>query len=185
MEEKLVNKDIKEVLLSHEEILNITKKLGSLISADYKNSSKPILLGLLKGCVPFMSYLMNYLTFPLEIEFMDVSSYGNDIKSSGDVKIKKDIDVSVFNRDVIICEDIVDTGQTLNTVIRLLHHRGARSVEVVTLLDKPDGRITPFKPKYIGYVIPKVFVVGFGLDYQQYYRNLPYIGILKESIYKK
>jgi hypoxanthine phosphoribosyltransferase/bifunctional protein TilS/HprT len=132
-----------------------------------------------------MSYLMNYLTFPLEIEFMDVSSYGNDIKSSGDVKIKKDIDVSVFNRDVIICEDIVDTGQTLNTVIRLLHHRGARSVEVVTLLDKPDGRITPFKPKYIGYVIPKVFVVGFGLDYQQYYRNLPYIGILKESIYKK
>lgn len=89
MEEKLVNKDIKEVLLSHEEILTITKKLGSLISADYKNSSKPILLGLLKGCVPFMSYLMNYLTFPLEIEFMDVSSYGNDIKSSGVVKIKK------------------------------------------------------------------------------------------------
>ncbi len=181
-----MEKDIKDILLSHEQIIDITKKLGEEITKDYQNAlNKPILLGLLKGCVPFMSYLMNYINLHLEIEFMDVSSYGGGIKSSGDIKIMKDINISVTGRDIIICEDIVDTGRTLDTVIKLLKHRGANSVEVVTLLDKPEGRIIPFVPKYIGYTIPKVFVVGFGLDYEEFYRNLPYVGVLKEKVYKK
>lgn len=181
-----MDKDIKEVLLTHEEILKISKRLGEEVTEDYKNSpNKPILLGLLKGCVPFMSYLMNFIDLYLEVEFMDVSSYNGGIRSSGDIKIRKDVNISVFNRDIIIVEDIVDTGKTLDTVIKLLKHRGAKTVEVVTLLDKPEGRVVPFEPKYVGYTIPKVFVVGFGLDYDEYYRNLPYIGVLKESVYKK
>ncbi len=181
-----MNNDIKEILLTHDEIIEVSKKLGKEITEDYKDATeRPILLGLLKGCVPFMSYLMNYIDLYIEVEFMDVSSYSGGIKSSGDIKIMKDINTSVLNRDIIICEDIVDTGKTLDTVIKLLKHRGAKSVEVVTLLDKPLGRLIPFQPKYIGYTIPKVFVVGFGLDYDELYRNLPYIGVLKERVYKK
>ncbi len=181
-----MEKDIKKVLLSHEEIIQVSKKLGEQLTNDYKDRhNRPILLGLLKGCVPFMSYLMNYIDLYMEIEFMDVSSYSGGIQSSGDIKIMKDINISVTDRDIIICEDIVDTGRTLDTVIKLLKHRGAKSVEVVTLLDKPEGRVIPFVPKYIGYTIPKVFVVGFGLDYDELYRNLPYVGVLKESVYEK
>lgn len=179
-----MKEDIKEILVTQAQIEEICITLGQQLTNDYKDKEKPILLGLLKGCVPFMSDLMKHIDLPMEIEFMDVKSYHGGISSSGDIKIRMDINTSVSNRDIIICEDIVDTGKTLDTVVRLLKHRGARSVEVVTLLDKPGGRLIPFTPKYIGVTIPKVFVVGYGLDYNEYYRNLPYVGVLKESVYK-
>lgn len=132
-----------------------------------------------------MGDLMKEIDLMIDVEFMDVTSYRGGIASSGDIKIRMDIGSSVEGRDILICEDIVDTGRTLDTVSKLLVHRGAKSVEVVTLLDKPAGRIIPFEPKYIGYTIPKEFVVGYGLDYVEHYRNLPYVGVLKEEIYKK
>jgi hypoxanthine phosphoribosyltransferase len=116
---------------------------------------------------------------------MGVSSYHGGIASSSDVKITKDLEVSVSGRHIIIAEDIVDTGKTLDVIAKLLYHRGAASVEVVTLLDKPAGRTVPFLPKYVGTIIPKEFVVGFGLDYDELYRNLPYVGVLKPEVYKK
>ena len=177
-----MNESIKEILVSPEQINKICEKLGAQITQDYKHKPRPILLGLLKGCVPFMSDLMKHIDIPCEVEFMDVKSY-DGTHSSGDIKIRMDISVSVKERHIIICEDIVDTGKTLDTVVKLLKHRGAASIEVVTLLDKPEGRIIPFTPKYIGTTIPKVFVVGYGLDYNELFRNLPYVGILKESVY--
>lgn len=180
-----MHKDIESVLVSELEIEVITKRLGAQITADYKSVDRLILLGLLKGCVPFISDLQKHIDLPIEIEYMDVSSYHGTITSSGDVKIRKDMNTSVAGRDILIAEDIVDTGKTLDTIVRLLRHRGAKSVEVVTLLDKPAGRIIPFIPKYIGVTIPKAFVVGYGLDYDELYRNLPYVGILKPEIYKK
>jgi hypoxanthine phosphoribosyltransferase len=178
-----MNKDIQSILVSEDQINSISKKLGQKITTDYKTKN-PIMVGLLKGCVPFMGKLMGYIETELETEYMDVSSYHGGIKSSGDVKILKDLDVPVEGRHIIIAEDIVDTGRTLSVIVDLLKYRGAKSVEVVTLLDKPDGRVVPFKPKYIGITIPNEFVVGFGLDYNEYYRNLPYVGILKKEIYK-
>ena len=176
--------DIKEILVNESQIETICVQLGKQITDDYQDKERPIFLGLLKGCIPFMSDLMKHIDLPLEIEFMDVKSYHGGISSSGDIRIRMDINTSVYNRDIIICEDIVDTGKTLDTVVRLLKHRGAKSVEVVTLLDKPGGRLIPFTPKYIGITIPKVFVVGYGLDYDEQYRNLPFVGVLKESVYK-
>ena len=176
--------DIKYVLVSEEKIDEINNRLGALISKDYQGKQL-LVVGLLKGCVPFMSDLCKKITIPMEVEYMSVSSYHGNISSSGDVKIKKDLDISVKDRDISILEDIVDTGQTLKTITELLKYRGARSVEVATLIDKPEGRVVDFKPKYVGTTIPKEFVVGYGLDYNELYRNLPYIGVLKEEIYNK
>ena len=176
--------DIEEVLLSTEQINEKCQELGKRITADYKGKY-PILVGLLKGCVPFMAELMKYLDMDMEIDCMDVSSY-KGTESSGHLVIEKDLTSDVFDRHIIIVDDIIDTGLTLKEVQVLLQDRGAASVEIVTLLDKPEGRKTfEVVPKYIGYTIPKKFVVGFGLDYNQQYRNLSYIGILKESVYKK
>lgn len=176
--------DIQEVLVSEKDILDICKRLGAQISKDYLGK-KPIFVGLLKGCVPFMSDLAKYITIPLEMAYMSVSSYHGGITSSGDVNIKLDLDMSIKDRDVIIVEDIVDTGLTLTAIMSLLKHRDARSVKVVTLLDKPEGRKVPFIPDYIGTVIPKAFVVGYGLDYEEFYRNLPFVGVLKPEVYSK
>ena len=180
-----LDKAIEKVLVSADEINEICKRLGKQITEDYKDSNNLILLGLLNGCIPFMSDLMRYVDLPVQLEFMDVSSYKGGISSSGDIKILMDINTSVVDRDILICEDIVDTGKTLNVVAKLLLHRGAKSVEVVTLLDKPEGRVIPFEPKYIGVTIPKYFVVGYGLDFNELYRNLPYVGVLKEHYYIK
>lgn len=180
----MLEKDIERVLVSHEEIVEISKKLGKQITFDYQEK-KPLIVGLLKGCIPFLSELIKHIDIYCQIEFMSVQSYHGGTASSGNVKITKDLDVSVEGRDVIIAEDIVDTGRTINVVKELLKYRGAASVEVVTLLDKPQGRTEEFVPKYIGVTIPKEFVVGFGLDYDEYYRNLPYVGILKQEVYKK
>jgi hypoxanthine phosphoribosyltransferase/bifunctional protein TilS/HprT len=180
----MLEKDIERILVDHDQIVEISKRLGHQITNDYKDK-KPLMIGLLNGCLPFMAELMKHIDLYCEYELMSVQSYHGGTHSVGDVKITKDLDVSVEGRHVIIAEDIVDTGRTINVVKNLLEYRGAESVEVVTLLDKPEGRVEAFKPKYIGVTIPKLFVVGFGLDYEGYYRNTPYVGILKESVYKK
>ncbi len=179
-----MHNDILEILVTHDEVVSISKKLGKDISKDYKDKT-PLLVGLLNGCVPFMAELIKHIDVPLEIQFMDVSSYHGGLKSSGDINIKYDLKTSVSNRDVLIVEDIVDSGNTINVIYDLLKYRNAKSVKVVTLLDKPSGRVIDFKPDYIGKVIPNKFVVGFGLDYKELYRNLPYVGVLKPEVYTK
>ncbi len=180
----MLEKDIERILLSAQDIDAICIRLGTQITIDYEGR-KPLIIGLLKGCMPFMAALIKNIDLYCEIELMGVSSYHGGISAASDVKITKDLEVSVQGRDILIAEDIVDTGKTLDVIAKLLLHRGAASVEVVTLLDKPAGRIVAFAPKYVGAVIPKEFVVGFGLDYDEMYRNLPYVGILKPEVYKK
>ncbi len=180
----MLEKDIKKVLVSEKEIQDICHKLGKEITKDYEDK-KPLLIGLLKGCMPFMTELMKNLDLYLEVELMGVQSYHGGTASSGDVKITRDLDIPVKGRDIIIAEDIVDTAKTISIITKLLKYRGAKSVEVVTLLDKPEGRMVEFQPKYVGVTIPKEFVVGFGLDYDEMYRNLPYVGVLKEEVYTK
>jgi hypoxanthine phosphoribosyltransferase len=177
-----MHKDIAEILVSEQEIKQICKTLGQQITKDYLGK-RPILVGLLKGCIPFMSDLAREIDLYVDMEFMAVSSYHGGIASSGDVKIRKDLDIPISGRDVIIVEDIVDTANTIVTIMNLFKHRGAKSVNIVTLLDKPAGRLHTFVPKYIGKTIPKAFVVGYGLDYEEVYRNLPYVGILKPEVY--
>jgi hypoxanthine phosphoribosyltransferase/bifunctional protein TilS/HprT len=180
----MLEKDIERILVSKEQIHEITNRLGKQITKDYEGQ-QPIIIGLLKGCMPFMSQLIQEIDLYCEIELMGVASYHGGVASTGDVKITKDLDVPVKDRHILIAEDIVDTAKTIEIIRNLLLHRGASSVEVVTLLDKPTGRVVPFVPKYIGITIPKEFVVGFGLDYNEVYRNLPYVGVLKQSVYKK
>lgn len=177
-----MHNDITEVLVSASEITTICETLGKKITHDYKDKN-PILVGLLKGCMPFMADLSKKIDLKVDMSYMSVSSYHGGISSSGDVNIKMDLDIPINNRHVLIVEDIVDTGNTVVTIIKLLKHRGAKSVEIVTLLDKPEGRTKPYVPKYVGRIIPKAFVVGYGLDYNEYYRNLPYVGILKPEVY--
>lgn len=179
-----MHNDILEVLVTEEEIVSISKSLGEIITNDYMNKT-PLLVGLLNGCVPFMAELIKHINTNLEIQFMDVSSYHGGMKSSGDINIKYDLKTSVKDRDVLIVEDIIDTGNTINVIYDLIKYRGAKSVKVVTLLDKPSGRVIDFNPDYVGKVIPNKFVVGFGLDYEELYRNLPYIGVLKPKVYTK
>jgi len=178
----MLEKDIEKKVLSEKEIVEVVSKLSKEITKDYQDKY-PLLVGLLNGCVPFMSDFIKTLDFHLELGFMDVSSYFGGVQSQVDVKIIKDLDVSVQGRDILIVEDIIDSGRTLKAVSELLSHRGAKSVEVVTLLDKPSGREVDYVPKYKGKAIPSLFVVGYGLDYQERYRNLPYVGVLKPEIY--
>lgn len=177
-----MNKDIKKVLITEEEIIDRCKQLGAQISKDYEDK-RPILIALLKGSVPFLAELIKYIDINMEIDFMDVSSY-EGTESRGDVRIVKDLDRSIKDVDVIIVEDIVDTGRTLKTVTELLYQKGASSVKVVSLLDKKERRVVDIDADYVGFNIPDEFVIGFGLDFNQLYRNLPYIGVLKEECYK-
>ena len=179
---KMLMDDVKEVLISQDEITQRCKELGEEISRDYKDTV-PIIVGLLKGSVPFMAELIKYITIDVELEFMAVSSYSGT-ESMGDVRILKDLDRSIKDRDVLVVEDIVDTGNTLLKVKDLLYSKGASSVEVVSLLDKPSRRTVEIEAKYVGFTIPNEFVIGFGLDFNQKYRNLPFVGILKEECYR-
>lgn len=176
--------DIKEVLYSEEQIKDKVKELGAQLSADFEGRN-PLVICVLKGAFIFMSDLVKTITVPLEIDFMAVSSYGASTKSSGVVKIVKDLDVSVEGRDVLIVEDIIDSGLTLSYLIDVLEHRGAKSVTVVALFDKPARRTVKLQPHYKGFTLPDEFVVGYGLDYAEQYRNLPFIGILKPQVYEK
>jgi len=180
----MLEKDIEKVLVSEAEIQEIVHRLGAEITRDYQGK-EPLIIGLLKGCLPFMAELIKHIDLYCSIDLMGIASYHGGVSSSGDVKITKDLDTTVLGKDVLIAEDIVDTAKTIDIVRKLLLYRGARSVEVVTLLNKPAGRIIPFEPKYIGKTIPKEFVVGFGLDYEEKFRNLPYVGVLKQAVYTK
>ncbi len=179
----MLHKDIDHVLVSEEEITEKCKELGEILSKEYEGR-KPIMVSLLKGSVPFMAELMKRMTVDLEIDFMDVSSYSGT-ESEGDVKIVKDLDRSIIGEDILLIEDIVDTGRTLLKVRDLLYSKGAKTVKIVSLLDKPDRRVIDIDADYTGFVIPNEFVVGFGLDFNQKYRNLPYVGVLKEELYKE
>lgn len=174
--------DIQEVLYSEEQISQKVKELGERLTKDFEGRN-PLVICVLKGAFIFMSDLVKEIKVPLEIDFMAVSSYGQSTVSSGVVRILKDLDTSVEGRDVLIVEDIIDSGLTLSYLIDVLHHRNAKSVTVCTLFDKPARRKVDLAPDYKGYTLPDEFVVGYGLDYAEKYRNLPYIGILKPEIY--
>lgn len=178
-----MHKNIKSILVTEDEIIARCREMGEQITKDFEGKN-PILIGLLKGSVPFMAEIMKYIDLDVEIDFMDVSSYSGT-ESQGDVRIDKDVSNSVKGDDIILVEDIVDTGRTLMTVVELLYSKGANSVKIVSLLDKPDRRVVDIEADYTGFTIPNEFVVGYGLDFNQKYRNLPYIGILKEECYKE
>lgn len=176
--------DIQEVLYSEEQIREKVKELGATLSKDFSGRN-PLVICVLKGAFIFMADLVKEITVPLEIDFMAVSSYGQSTKSSGVVKIIKDLDATVEGRDVLIVEDIIDSGLTLSYLIDVLERRNAKTVTVVTLFDKPARRTVDLQADYTGFTLPDEFVVGYGLDYAEKYRNLPYIGILKPQIYEK
>ncbi len=173
---------IKEVLVTEDQIKKRVGELGKEITEDYKGKNL-VLIGILKGAVIFMSDLVRSIDLPISMDFMAVSSYGNSSKSSGVVKINKDLDCSVEGKDIIIVEDIIDTGLTLKYLYENLRKRGTESVEICTLLDKPERRKVDVPVKYRGFVIPDEFVVGYGLDYSENYRNLSFVGALKKEVY--
>lgn len=175
--------DIESIVLTREEIDGIVKRLGKQISEEYKDKNL-LLVTVLKGAVVFLTDLMREITVPCSIDFMSVSSYGSEAKSSGVVKIIKDLDIVLEGYDVLIVEDILDSGRTLNYIKSLLLGRNPKSVRICTLFDKPDGRVSHIDPDYVGALVPNGFIVGYGLDYNEKYRNLPYIGILKKEIYE-
>ncbi|MBO3091496.1 hypoxanthine phosphoribosyltransferase [Schleiferilactobacillus harbinensis] len=183
MEDRVLQEDIEKVLYSQDEIQATVARLGKELTADYQGKN-PLFICILKGAIVFMTDLIRHVDDYVEIDFMDVSSYGNATVSSGEVKILKDLDTSVQGRDVVIVEDIVDTGATLHYLIKLLSTRQAKSIKVVALMDKVAGRKLPVKADYVGFDVPNEFVVGYGLDYAERYRNLPYIGVLAPHVYE-
>lgn len=179
-----MHKNVAEVLVSQEEITKRCQELGKEISDFYREKDKaPLFVALLKGSVPFIAELIKYVDLDIEIDFMDVSSY-EGTESIGDVKINKDLDCSIKGVDIVLVEDIIDTGRTVSCVKEMLYNKGARDVKVVSLLDKPSRRVLECEADFVGFTIADKFVIGFGLDFNQKYRNLPYIGILKEECYK-
>lgn len=180
----MLDKDIKKILVSEEEIIAKCKELGQILANDYADKN-PILVGILKGSIPFMAELMKHIDAHIETDYMVVSSYHGGTESSGTVKIIKDLDNSVAGRHIIFVEDIIDTGRTLKELKELFAFRQAESIKIATLLDKPEGRVVEIEPDYTCFTIPNEFVVGFGLDYDENYRNLPYVGVLKEEVYTK
>ncbi|MDP8202612.1 MAG: hypoxanthine phosphoribosyltransferase [Candidatus Tenebribacter burtonii] len=174
--------DIEKILKTETEIQEIIKQLGKQISKDYEGKN-PIMICILKGGIVFLSDLMRSISIKVELDFMSLSSYGNSTKSSGVVRIKKDIDADILDRDVIIVEDIVDSGLTLKYLDEYFMQHNPASVKICTLLDKPKAHKIDINIDYVGFEVGNEFVVGYGLDYAQKYRNLPYIGILKKEIY--
>ena len=175
-------KDLESILITKEELQEAVRKLGERITRDYEGKN-PVMICILKGASVFFCDLIREIDLPLEIDFMVVSSYGASTKTSGEVKLVKDLDRSVRGRDVIIVEDIVDSGMTLNFLKQTLLGRGAASLRICTLLDKPARRRVPLTVDYFCFNIPDAFVVGYGLDYAEVYRNLPDIGVLSPRIY--
>jgi hypoxanthine phosphoribosyltransferase len=178
-----MRQDIKEILLDEETLKSKIKELGNIISKDYKGKDL-VLIGVLKGSVMFMSDLMKEITIPCSMDFMAVSSYGNSTSSSGVVRILKDLDFEIEGKSVLVIEDIIDSGVTLKYLMEYLKARKANSLEIACLLNKPERRKVDMHVKYIGFDVPDEFLIGYGLDYAEKYRNLPFIGILKEEIYK-
>ena len=175
--------DILKVLITEQQLAEKVQALGKQISEDYKDKNLT-LVSVLKGSVVFMADLMRAITIPCYVDFMSVSSYGSGIKTSGAVKIIKDLDIDLSNRDLLIVEDILDSGMTLNYITKILKQRGTKSIKICTLLDKPARRAVDLTADYSGFCVPDEFVVGYGLDYDEEYRNLPYVGVLKPHVYE-
>lgn len=175
--------DIATVLYTEADIARAVATLGAQLTAEYHNKN-PLVVGILRGSAPFMMDLVRAMDCYLEIDFMDVSSYGDATESSGTVRILKDLDTDIAGRHVLLIEDIVDSGRTVQSLMELLHTRHATSIKICTLLDKPERRAVDVQVDYIGLEVPNEFVVGYGLDYRQQYRNLPYIGVLKPEVYQ-
>ena len=178
------DKDIKEVLYSREELSAKIAELGAAITKDYQGKDL-LLVSILKGSVMVMADLMRAIDLPLQIDFMNVSSYGAGTETKGSVKILKDLDVDIKGKDLLIVEDILDSGVTLHNLMNLLRQREPKSIEICTLFSKPSRRQVEVYVKYMGYEIPDAFIVGYGLDYDERFRNLPYVGVLKEEVYSK
>jgi len=174
--------DVGEVLISHQQIRERTRELGRQITEDYRGKD-PLLICILKGGLMFLADLMREIDLPLEIDFIAVSSYGDSTESSGVVRILMDLERNIQGRHVLIVEDIIDTGRTLTYIIENLRTRGPASVKVCTLLDKPSRRELEIPIDYVGFTIPDKFVIGYGLDYGEIYRNLPFVGVLKPELY--
>lgn len=179
---KVMKNDIERILIGEDELHKIVADLGRQISEDYKDKNL-LMVSVLKGSVIFMADLMRNITIPCNIDFMSVSSYGNGTKSSGVVKIIKDLDVNIEGKDLLIVEDILDSGKTLSYVIDILKTRKPASIKICTLFDKPERREAQVYADYSGTKVPDEFIVGYGLDFDEKYRNLPYIGVLKPEIY--
>lgn len=179
-----MREDIERVLLDEEQIQHIVSDLGRRISADYSGKNL-LMVSVLKGSVVFMADLMRAINIPCRIDFMAVSSYGSGVRTSGVVKIIKDLDINLAGYDLLIVEDILDSGVTLSYLKKMLMDRTPASVKICTFLDKPERRRADIVPDYVGASVPDEFVVGYGLDYDEKYRNLPYLGVLKESVYAK
>jgi len=181
----ILNNDVEKILISEEAIEETVKRISAQIDEDYKNSGKKLLLlCILKGSVVFMGDLMKHITLPVEIDFMKVSSYGSSTKTNGNINILLDLYRKDMNQtDILIIEDIIDSGRTLSYLVEYLKLKGAHSVRTCTLLDKPSRREVEFTPDYVGFEVPDEFVIGYGLDYNEVYRNLPYIGVLKPEMY--
>ena len=181
---RTIEEDIERILISEKDIKKAVKKMGKQISKD--NADKNLMLvAVLKGSIIFMGDLMREISIPLNIDFMSVSSYGGGTKSSGVVKIIKDLDHDLSGKDILIVEDILDSGMTLSYLKKILSQRNVASIRIATLLDKPERRIADVTADYFCFTVPDEFVVGYGLDFDQQYRHLPYIGVLKPEIYEK
>lgn len=174
--------DVERVLFSQDEIATRNRELGDAISRDYAGRDLH-LVGVLRGAIPFIADLARCLSVPATLDYMAVSSYGSGSASSGVVRIIKDLDDEIESRHVLLVEDILDSGRTLDYLVSMLRHRRPASLEVCTLLDKPASRVTDLRPRYVGFSCPDCFVVGYGLDYAQRYRELPYIAELKREEY--
>ncbi|MBP3434470.1 MAG: hypoxanthine phosphoribosyltransferase [Clostridia bacterium] len=177
------NPDVEYVMLTEKQIAKRVKAVAKQLDKLYEGRT-PVVVCILKGSVVFFTDLIRNMKTAITIDFMSVSSYGNGSKSSGEIKIKKDLSTDIAGRDVLIVEDIIDSGNTLYNLKKLLHSRGPSSVNIVTLLDKPARREVPIEPEYKCFDIEDEFVVGYGLDYAERYRNLPYVGVLKRSVYE-
>jgi hypoxanthine phosphoribosyltransferase len=176
-----VEKGVGEILIEHDELQRRISELGEEISADYAGRDL-LLIGVLKGAVFFMADLMRRLTIPCEIDFMAISSYGASTDSSGVVRILKDLDINIEGRDVLIVEDIIDSGLTLSYLVRMLESREPASLEVCALMTKPERRQIEVDVRYTGFEIPNRFVIGYGLDFAERYRNLPYVAVLHDDL---
>lgn len=183
VERSAMMEDIKEVLFTERQIAVMVERVGREISRDYKDKNL-LLVSVLKGSVVFMADLMRSITIPARIDFMATSSYGSGTTSSGVVKIIKDLDIPLEGYDIVLVEDILDSGKTLSNLIELLKARNPKSLQICTLFDKPERREAHVEAKYVGSVIPDAFIVGYGLDFDEKYRNLPFVGVLEPSIYE-
>lgn len=184
MKGQIVQEDIAKVLLTKEQIQTRIAELGAQLTKDYADcDGEVVLICILRGAVMFFADIARAMNMHIQMEFMGISSYGNEQKTSGIVRITKDIDTSITNKHVIIAEDIMDSGLTLSHLLKLLSSRNPASLRTCCLLDKPTRRECDITPDYCGFIIPNEFVVGYGLDYLGFYRNLPYVGVLKPSVY--